>query len=77
MGCGGFLLTNYQQDFNDYFIAGTDYVYFDSCDDLLNKADYYLSHEKERREIARNGLEKTQKTSIYEIRIEEIEKIIE
>lgn len=76
MGCGGFLLTNYQQDFNDYFIAGTDYVYFDSCDDLLNKADYYLSHEKERREIARNGLEKTQKTSIYEIRIEEIAKII-
>ena len=58
MGAGGFLLTNFQSDFLDYFVPGEDFVYYDSQEDLLNKIDYFLSHEKERKEIAQNGQER-------------------
>jgi len=56
--CGGFLLTNYQGDFAPDFIPGEDYDFFENTEDLLGKIDYYLSHEKERREIAENGAQK-------------------
>ncbi|TCL54024.1 spore maturation protein CgeB [Kineothrix alysoides] len=72
MGCGGFLLSNYQEDFLEYFIPGQDYVYYEDYDDLLNKADYYLVHEKEREEIARNGYEKVKKYHTYKERVDTI-----
>ncbi len=58
MGAGGFLLTNFQADFLDYFVPDEDFVYFNDLDDLLDKIEYYLSHSKERQEIARNGRQK-------------------
>lgn len=69
MGAGGFLLTNFQEDFLDYFIPGEDFDYFDGTDDLLNKIEYYLSHEKERREIARNGFLKVKQHHTYSDRV--------
>lgn len=41
MSCGGFLLTNFQSDFFKHFVAGEDFVYFESNDDMLQKIDYY------------------------------------
>lgn len=58
MGAGGFLLTNFQADFLDYFTPDEDFVYYNDAEDLLDKIEYYLSHEKERKEIARNGHQK-------------------
>ena len=55
---GGFLLTNYQADMEDYFVSGEDYDYFSDTDDLCEKIEYYLTHEKERAEIAENGYRK-------------------
>lgn len=55
MGCGGFLLSNYQQELLEYFDADIDFVYYNNYEDLVEKVEYYLSHEKERREIAENG----------------------
>lgn len=55
MGCGGFLLSNYQQELLEYFNADIDFVYYNNYEDLVEKVEYYLSHEKERREIAENG----------------------
>ena len=74
MGSGGFLLTNYQADFEGAFRAGEDYVYFESRDDLLKKCEYYLSdiHEAERREIAHNGFEKMLKENTYDCRVNEM-----
>lgn len=69
MGCGGFLLTNYQPELNQYFTNGTDYVYFDSLQDLLNKSTYYLEHPKERIEIAQNGLLRVASDFSYEHQI--------
>jgi len=69
MGSGGFLLTNYQKDFLDYFSPGEDFVFYDSYEDLMAKVDYYLTHENERTEIAQNGLYKVRNYHSYEERI--------
>ena len=69
MGSGGFLLTNYQEEFLDYFEPDVDFVYYDSMDDLMSKVDYFLSHERERQEIARNGCEKVRQEHTFEARI--------
>lgn len=72
MGSGGFLLTNYQADFADCYIAGEDFAYYESQNDLLDKINYYLTHEDERAEIAKNGFERTSTCHTYHHRIEEI-----
>lgn len=55
LGCGGFCLTNYQSELTEYFTPGEHLDYYDSMESLLEKTEYYLSHEKERCEIAKNG----------------------
>lgn len=64
-GAGGFLLTNYQADFLDFFTPGEDFDFYDGEDDLLNKIEYYLSHDKERCEIAQNAYLKVKKEHTY------------
>lgn len=58
MGCGGFLLTNYQEELFQYFEPGKDFVYYMDYADLERKVKYYLRHEEERRIIAENGCRK-------------------
>lgn len=58
MGCGGFLLSNYQSDFLKHFTPEKDFVYYEDESDLIKKIDYYLSHDEEREEIAASGHEK-------------------
>lgn len=76
LGSGGFLLSNYQEEYLDYFIPGTDLVYYENYEDLLEKVEYYLSHEKERSEIARNGYEKVKAFHTYKHRVDHILKIV-
>ena len=59
MAAGGFLLTGYQAELDEYFVNGQDLVMADSPADMQQKISYYLLHEKEREEIARNGQKKT------------------
>jgi len=59
MGAGGFLLTGYQAELDEYFVNGQDLVMADSPADMQQKISYYLVHEKEREEIAGNGQKKT------------------
>lgn len=70
VGAGGFLMTSFQLEYMDFFENGKDYVYYDSHDDLLRKTEYYLNHEDERAQIARNGHEKAEKFHSYEKRME-------
>lgn len=76
MSCGGFLLTNFQSDFLKHFVAGEDFVYFESNDDMLQKIDYYLAHEKERTSIAESGYQKVIKNHSYETIFQQIFNII-
>lgn len=72
MGCGGFLLSNYQEDFYGSFVPGEDCVLYESIDDCVDKCRYYLSHEKEREQIAANGYGRICENHTYETRLEEI-----
>lgn len=76
MSCGGFLLTNYQSDFLKHFVAGEDFVYFESSDDMLQKIDFYLTHDKERTFIAESGYQKVLKNHSYETIFQQILNII-
>lgn len=72
MGSGGFLLSNFQADFLDYFIPGEDFDYYESKDDLINKISYYLTHEEERAAIARNAHDKIAANHTFRHRVREI-----
>ncbi|MCM1267456.1 MAG: DUF3880 domain-containing protein [Bacteroidales bacterium] len=69
MGSGGFLLSNYQEDFLENFTPGEDFVYYESEEDLLAKIDYYLTHEDERQAIAKNGHDKVASAHTYRDRV--------
>ena len=75
MGAGGFLLTNYQADFLEYFTPDKDFVYYESIDDLIRKCDYYIKHEDERKAIALNGYNKVKEFHNYKVRLNDIFKI--
>ena len=77
MGCGGFLMTNYQADFMDFFVPGEDFVFYEDYNDLMRKAEYYLIHDEERMRIARNGHEKMKKHHTLEQRVKEILRVLE
>lgn len=72
LGCGGFLLTNYQAEIPCYFKEGEDLVCFDSLEDLCEKVGYYLEHEEERKRIAWNGYRKVREKHSYIERIRTI-----
>lgn len=55
MGVGGFVLSNYQPEIEDYFTPGSDIEVYRSLEELEDKAGYYLSHEDIRTRIAING----------------------
>ena len=72
LGCGGFLLTNYQAEIPYYFKEGEDLVCFDGLEDLGEKVGYYLDHEEERKRIAWNGYRKVREKHSYIERIRTI-----
>lgn len=76
LGAGGFLMTNYQPELELYFEINKDLVVFESKQDLAEKASYYLQHEQERQEIARNGYEKVRQFHSYEKRMTQILEIL-
>lgn len=76
IGSGGFLLTNLQMDFLEFFEPNVDFVYYSSYEDLMEKTEYYLEHDKERQEIALNGYEKVKKYHTYKERFDVILDVI-
>lgn len=58
LSCQGFCLTNYQPEIADCFVDGEELVIYTDMEDLAQKAEYYLTHEEERIQIARNGYRK-------------------
>lgn len=75
MGAGGFLLTNYQEELVENFRPGVDCVIYESVEDAIAKAEYYLQHEEERQEIAKNGHEAVKRFS-YENQLDQIFRIV-
>ncbi|MBU5430974.1 glycosyltransferase [Kineothrix sp. MSJ-39] len=76
LGCGGFLLTNYQEDMFEYLEPDKDFVYYESVEHACDLADYYLQHDEERIKIAENGYRKVKQNLTYEKQLERILHII-
>ncbi len=55
LGCGGFLMTNYQSEIEDMFVIGEDLETYSGLDELVDKCSFYLNNEDARAKIARNG----------------------
>lgn len=58
LGCGGFLITNYQVELEEFFVPDEDLVVYTDMDDLVAKVGYYLEHDDERERIRANGYKK-------------------
>lgn len=76
MGCGGFLLSNYQQELFEYFEADKDFVYYTDYEELIEKVDYYLAHEEERKQIAENGCKRVFEQHNMKLRMQDILTIV-
>lgn len=75
LGCGGFMLTNFQPELAEFFVPGEDLIYYENLDDLVRKADYFLHHEAERKEIAKNGFTRVKTYHTYPIRLAQMMEI--
>lgn len=72
MGSGGFLISNYQEDFLEYFDENEDFVIYYDYEDLLEKIKFYLGHDDERERIAQNGHRKVAAQHTYLHRVEQM-----
>ena len=72
LGCGGFLMTNYQAELSEYFEIGRDLETYSSMDELIDKCAFYLEHEDIRNKITHNGYEKVKQHHTYSHRIAEM-----
>lgn len=72
MACGGFVMSNYQSEIPEYFEIGQEIETFSSTEELIDKCEYYLTHEEERKRIAQRGFEKVCKEHTVEQRLREI-----
>ncbi|MBR3516869.1 MAG: glycosyltransferase [Lachnospiraceae bacterium] len=75
-GCGGFLLTNWQEELPELYEPGVEAEYFGSKEELLDKAGYYLEHDEKRAEIAILGYKRTKAEHTYDRRIAEMIRIV-
>ena len=76
LGCGGFLLTNYQSELPEYFEIGRDLDCYENIEDCIQKAQFYLAHDDIRMEIAANGYQKVKAMHTYRIRIANMLRLI-
>lgn len=54
--CGGFMLTNRTEEQCSFFQENEEAVYFDSVEEMVEKARYYLEHERDRERIRQAGV---------------------
>lgn len=76
LGVGGFLLTNYQPELEEYFEIGKELEVFHNLEELEEKVSFYLEHEEQRIRIAMNGYKKVRTFHKYSNRMETVLKEI-
>jgi spore maturation protein CgeB len=76
-GCGSLLITDSKKNLNKFFIPDKEIITYHSPQELVNKVQYYLSHQKIRSRIAKAGQARTLRDHTYNIRMQELVNIIE
>lgn len=81
LGAGGFELVDYKKKIEEFFNIGKEIICYKNETDLLNKIEYYLENEGERKRIAQRGHEIVKNKHTYkhraEIILSDIKKINE
>ena len=70
------MLTNFQSEIPEYFEVGKDLDIYASEEELMEKIQYYLEHEKERQAIAESGYRKAKEQYSLELRVKQILKTV-
>jgi spore maturation protein CgeB len=76
-GSGNFMISGYADEFNEQFSEGIHCAYYYDIDNLCSKVEYYLTHEKEREEIALAGYHHALKYHQTVFRFRDMMNIIE
>ncbi|WP_281889210.1 glycosyltransferase [Paenibacillus sp. YYML68] len=74
--CGTLQLTDIRHDIARFYKPGEEIVTYGSAEELLQKLDYYLHHEEERRRIALNALKRTMTEHTYATRMAQMLRIL-
>lgn len=70
MGNGGVLFSNYQIELAENFIDGEDVIMYESIEDAIEKANFYLANEYVLENISKSGREKVKKAFDYDSRVD-------
>jgi len=73
---GGFLITDSQSALGDLFDLKNEVVFYSNTSELIEKVDFYLKNEAERKKISALAREKIIQEHTYKHRIKEIVKIL-
>lgn len=74
-GCGGFQLSQFALEIEDYYQIGTEIAIYSNIEDLVKQVTYYLGHTENREMIRENGHLRTREHT-YSKRISEVLKSI-
>lgn len=77
MGAGGFVLSTYCPETAELFEENKEIVMFKTPEELIDKIDYYLSHDKEREMIAAAGCAKVLSSYTYEKKLKTLMEWVE
>jgi hypothetical protein len=75
-GMGACLVTDWKENLHEMFVLEKEVVTYRSADELVEKVNYLLAHDKERAKIAKAGQERTLKEHNYYQRMEELVDIV-
>lgn len=77
LGAGGFLLTNHVRGIETWFEVGRECETYRTPEEALEKIDYYITHDRERVEIADRGYAAAHAKHRFRNRIAEVVKVAE
>lgn len=77
MGAGGFVLSTYCEETAELFEEDKEIVMFRTPEELVDKVQYYLSHDEEREQIAAAGCAKVLQCYTYEKKLKELMNWVE
>ncbi len=72
LGAGGFLLSNFQPEIAEYFVDGQEVVMYESIEDAIEKAIYYINNDDVRMQIAKCGHDKVRDMFSYDGQLRKI-----
>lgn len=70
--CASLQITDVRSDLSSLYTPGVDIETYSSPEELMDKINYYLQHEDERRRIAYNGLRTTLRRHTYLTRVDRL-----